>query len=191
MVLVGALPPVRGALVAVTQLVAGIFASALVMLLLPGEMNVSTTLSPGTSVAQGFVLEAILTFQLTMAIFMLAGEKHSATYIAPVGIGLALFVAELAGKPVIEDLIGRAVADYLGIPYTGASLNPARSFGPQVVLMSFDSSHWIYWAGPVIGAVVAAGLYKTLQALEYQSANPDQDAASAPTEGAIHLQSDN
>lgn len=98
MVLVGALPPVRAAFVAVTQLLAGIFASALVLLLLPGTMNVSTTLSQSTSVAQGLLLEAVLTFQLVMAIFMLAGEKHSATYIAPVGIGLALFIAELAGK---------------------------------------------------------------------------------------------
>lgn len=102
MVLVGALPPVRGALVTVTQLVAGIFASALVMLLLPGEMNVSTTLSPDTSVVQGLFLEAILTFQLIMAIFMLAGEKHRATYMAPVGIGLALFIAELAGELLMD-----------------------------------------------------------------------------------------
>lgn len=79
-------------------------------------------------------------------------------------------------------------ADHLGIPYTGASLNPARSFGPQVVLMSFDSAHWIYWAGPALGAVGAAALYKTITALDYETANPDQDAASGPTEGAIQLQ---
>lgn len=58
---------------------------------------------------------------------MLAKEKHRATFIAPVGIGLALFVAELAG-----------------IYYTGGSLNPARSFGPCVVTGMFDPEHWIY-----------------------------------------------
>ena len=58
---------------------------------------------------------------------MLAKEKHKATFIAPVGIGLALFIAEL-----------------VGVFYTGGSLNPARSFGPCVVTKSFDPEHWIY-----------------------------------------------
>lgn len=53
-----------------------------------------------------------LTAELVFTILMLAGEKHKGTFIAPVGIGLALFVAEIAG-----------------VYYTGASLNPARSFG--------------------------------------------------------------
>jgi aquaporin related protein len=57
-----------------------------------------------------------------LAILLLAAEKHKATYIAPVGIGLALFVAEL-----------------FGVYYTGGSLNPARSFGPAVVLRDFSS----------------------------------------------------
>jgi hypothetical protein len=56
-----------------------------------------------------------------LAILLLAAEKHKATYIAPVGIGLALFVAEL-----------------FGVYYTGGSLNPARSFGPAVVLRDFS-----------------------------------------------------
>jgi len=56
-----------------------------------------------------------------LAILLLAAEKHKATFIAPIGIGLALFVAEL-----------------LGVYYTGGSLNPARSFGPDVVLGQFE-----------------------------------------------------
>jgi glycerol uptake facilitator-like aquaporin len=65
---------------------------------------------------------------------MLAKEKHRATYIAPVGIGLSLFIREL-------------VAVY----YTGGSLNPARSFGPDAVAHQFSSNHWgllgwsVYW----------------------------------------------
>lgn len=53
--------------------------------------------------------------------------RNIATFIAPVGIGLALFVAEL-----------------VGVYYTGGSLNPARSFGPCVVTGIFDPEHWIY-----------------------------------------------
>jgi glycerol uptake facilitator-like aquaporin len=56
--------------------------------------------------------------------------------------------------------IGLTVAfDILcGGPVTGASMNPARSFGPALVHRHFDW-HWCYWAAPVAGAVVAALLF--------------------------------
>jgi hypothetical protein len=73
---------------------------------------------------------------------MLATEKHEGTFIAPVGIGLSLFVAEL-----------------MGVYYTGGSVNPARSFGPAVVDRSFNSYHWIYWVGPILGAFLASAFY--------------------------------
>jgi glycerol uptake facilitator-like aquaporin len=68
-----------------------------------------------------------MTAELVFVVFMLAAEKHRATFLAPVGIGIALFMAELAG-----------------VYYTGGSLNPARSLGPDVVLHTFDTYHWIY-----------------------------------------------
>ncbi|XP_045033764.1 aquaporin-like [Daphnia magna] len=43
--------------------------------------------------------------------------------------------------------------------YTGGSLNPARSLGPAVISNKW-SYHWVYWAGPIIGGVVAALLYQ-------------------------------
>ena len=63
----------------------------------PGPMPVETTLSHGTSIAQGLFIEMFLTAFLTITVLMLAAEKTRATFIAPVGIGLALFVAELTG----------------------------------------------------------------------------------------------
>ena len=62
-----------------------------------------------------------------------------------------------------------------GVYFTGGSLNPARSFGPAVVNLSFVHYHWIYWVGPVLGSIVAAGFYKFIKILEYETANPDQD----------------
>lgn len=47
--------------------------------------------------------------------------------------------------------------------YTGGSLNPARSFGPCVVLKQFNGYHWLYWAGPALGATIAAGFYKFIK----------------------------
>lgn len=63
-----------------------------------------------------------------------------------------------------------------GIGYTGASLNPARSFGPCVVAASFESYHWIYWIGPVLGALLSAGYYGFVKYLNYEEVNPGQDA---------------
>jgi aquaporin related protein len=68
-----------------------------------------------------------LTAQLVLVIFMTAVEKHEATFLAPVAIGLTLFIAHLAA-----------------IFYTGSSLNPARSFGPDLVIMDFPAYHWLY-----------------------------------------------
>jgi len=58
---------------------------------------------------------------------MVAVEKHKSTFLAPLAIGLTLFVAHL-----------------VGIHFTGASLNPARSFGPDLVAGDFPQYHWIY-----------------------------------------------
>ena len=96
--LVGAVPYLRGLLVFVTQLVGGIAAAGVVAVLFPGPLNVKTTLRLGTSLSQGLFIEMFLTAQLVFTIFMLAAEKHKATFIAPVGIGLSLFIAELSGN---------------------------------------------------------------------------------------------
>ena len=65
--------------------------------LFPGPLAVQTRLSDGTSIVRGLFIEMFLTAELVFTIFMLAAEKNRATFIAPVGIGLALFVAELSG----------------------------------------------------------------------------------------------
>ena len=64
----------------------------------PGPIVVVTRLTNGTSIAQGVFIEMFLTSLLVFVILMLAAEKTRATFIAPVGIGLALFVAELCGR---------------------------------------------------------------------------------------------
>ena len=124
MVLVGALPIVRAICLFFAQICGGIAAFAMVLGLFPTPLNVRSTLAGGAIIVQGVFIEAILTAELVFTIFMLAKEKHKATFIAPVGIGLALFIAEM-----------------VGVYYTGGSLNPARSFGPCVVTGVFDRDH--------------------------------------------------
>ena len=62
-----------------------------------------------------------------------------------------------------------------GVYFTGGSLNPARSFGPCVVLHTFPGYHWIYWLGPFLGSLLAVGFYRFIKVLEYETANPGQD----------------
>ena len=95
------------------------------------------------STSRALFLEMFMTAELVITVLMLAAEKHKGTYLAPVGIGLSLFVIMLVGTP-----------------YTGASVNPARSFGPAVVEHYFPIYHWIYWLGPGLGAFLASGFYK-------------------------------
>lgn len=90
----GGLGVVRGLIIIVAQVLGGIVAAALLHGL-TGPLVVQTILSPGVGPVQGLFLELFLTTQLVLTIFMLAVEKHRSTFIAPVGIGLSLFIAEL------------------------------------------------------------------------------------------------
>lgn len=137
----------------------GMVAAALVSCMFPGPLTTQTKLTGGTSIAQGLFIEMFLTAELVLTVLFLAAEKSKATFLAPVAIGLSLFVAELTG-----------------VYYTGGSLNPARSFGPDVVNRQFDGYHYIYWIGPFLGAAIAAGYYHFAKFNRYEEANPGQDA---------------
>ncbi|KAH7070659.1 aquaporin-like protein [Paraphoma chrysanthemicola] len=165
MMVVGATGYTRGLLIIVSQILGGIAASGVVSAMMPNVLAVRTELGGGTSVVQGLFIEMFLTAQLVFTIFMLATEKHEGTFIAPVGIGLSLFVAEL-----------------MGVFYTGGSVNPARSFGPCVVTQEFNSYHWIYWVGPVLGALLASVFYMFIKALEYETVNMVADPKKALAE---------
>jgi aquaporin rerated protein, other eukaryote len=182
--LIGAVPFSRGGLVFISQMLGAMAAAGVVDTLFPGPLAVTTTLSGGTNKAQGVFIEMFLTAQLVFTIFMLAAEKHKGTFLAPIGIGLSLFIAELAGTfththyrpPCIamgQDLTISFIS--LGVYYTGGSLNPARSFGPCVANRSFPADHWVYWVGPILGALIASGFFWFIKSCEYETANPGQD----------------
>ncbi|KAK6509519.1 hypothetical protein TWF481_004259 [Arthrobotrys musiformis] len=157
-VLAGTLPIPRALFVSLAQILGGIAAAGVAEGLLPGTLNAQTTVAHGMTNVNGMFLEMFLTAQLIITIFMLAVEKTKVTFLAPLGIGGALFIGHL-----------------VGIYYTGAGLNPARSFGPAVVAGQFYSDQWVYWAGPFLGSFLAAGFYRLLKFLQYEGANPDQD----------------
>jgi aquaporin-4 len=91
----------------------------------------------GNSAMAGFAVELILTFFLVTVIFMTAIHKKAPAGMYGLAIGGMIFLIHL-----------------VGIPLTGASVNPARTLGPAIASGYWDF-HWIYWAGPIIGAVIA------------------------------------
>ncbi|GAW26302.1 putative aquaporin rerated other eukaryote [Rosellinia necatrix] len=145
-----------------TQLIGSVCAGAVVKVLFPGDIaSLNTTLAMNVNIAQGLFAEMFFTSYLVFVVLILAAEKSRDTFIAPIGIGLALFVAEIPG-----------------VYFTGGSLNPARSFGCAVAAPSFPSYHWIYWVGPGLGAVIASGYYRFVKFCHYEEVNPGQDASS-------------
>lgn len=46
-------------------------------------------------------------------------------------------------------------------PISGGAMNPARAFAPALIVWNFDYQ-WIYWVAPILGGIIAAGLYKGL-----------------------------
>uniref|UniRef100_A0A3Q1EF31 Aquaporin 1a (Colton blood group), tandem duplicate 2 n=2 Tax=Acanthochromis polyacanthus TaxID=80966 RepID=A0A3Q1EF31_9TELE len=95
---------------------------------------------------QGFGTEFMLTLQLVLCVLAITDKRRDIGGSAPLAIGFSVVVGHLAG-----------------ISYTGCGINPARSFGPAIILDSFDD-HWVYWAGPISGGLVAALLYNFLLA---------------------------
>lgn len=89
------------------------------------------------SATSGLAVEIILTFFLVTVIYMAAVHKKAAAGMAGIAIGGMIFLLHL-----------------VGIPLTGASMNPARTFGPALA-SGFWEYHWIYWVGPIVGAVIA------------------------------------
>lgn len=159
LVLAKAVPPVRGVVMVVAQMIAGMAAAGAASAMTPGEIAFTNGLGGGASRSRGVFIEAFATALLCLTVLFLAVEKAKATFMAPFVIGIALF-------------LGHLIAVY----YTGAGLNPARSFGPCIAASSFPDYHWIYWVGPLLGSVIAFGIWKTFKVLEYELVNPGQDS---------------
>jgi MIP family channel proteins len=132
----------------IAQCIGATIGAALLFVLFPAAIGNavywgSTTLATGVGALQGIAVEAILTFFLMLAVFGTAVDER-APKIGGFGIGLTV---------ALDIMVGGAIS--------GGSMNPARSLGPALVSMHF-ASLYVYFVGPVIGAIVAALIYKEL-----------------------------
>ncbi|XP_057289603.1 aquaporin-5-like [Hydractinia symbiolongicarpus] len=104
-----------------------------------GALSVHKDISPGIACA----VEITLTFQLIWTVMASTDPiKNFTGFQAPLAIGLSVGIGLL-----------------VGIPYTGAALNPIRAFGPAIV-MNKRQDHWVYWLGPFVGSALATLSYE-------------------------------
>lgn len=122
---------------------AGAVVASLALVFLASKAAVASTAStlPELDAFKGLVGEAILTAVFVMAILVMS---KSTSYTKWLGIGLTLTAVHLAG-----------------IGFTGASVNPARSFAPALVGGTW-TDFWVYLVGPMVGAVIAWVLYRVI-----------------------------
>ena len=124
--------------------------AALAAWFLQSVVHVSATFgsnypAAGFSNGDAFWMEAVLTLGLVSVILGTASGAQNIGIIGALGVGAYIALAGLWGSPI-----------------SGASMNPARTFGPDLVGADF-SSYWVYIAGPLAGACVAVGVAYVLR----------------------------
>ena len=118
----------------------------------------------GYSNTDALLMEAVLTFGLVSVILGTASGAQNMSVIGALGVGAYIVLAGLWGSPI-----------------SGASMNPARTFGPDLVGGDF-TSYWVYVAGPLIGACLAVAAAFVLRG------RGGGKTGSSAAQGAIHTE---
>lgn len=127
----------------ISQFAGAVCASLILLFLFGNVANLGATLPMGSE-TQSLVLEFLLTFLLMFVIMSVSTGAKEVGQMAGLAIGLTVGLAAIFAGPIC-----------------GASMNPARSFGPALV-SGFFNHHWLYWLGPMTGAIAGAVTYKVI-----------------------------
>jgi aquaporin TIP len=102
------------------------------------------SLGSGVGFLQGVIWEIVLTFSLLFTVYatMVDPKKGALDGLGPTLTGFVVGANILAGGP-----------------FSGGSMNPARSFGPALISGDW-TDHWVYWVGPLIGGGLAGFIYE-------------------------------
>lgn len=141
--LAGKITIIRLVLYWVAQLLGAVAGAWVLKVVTTGEVLARHAIGVGMSPWAAMLMEIVLTFTLVFVVFATAVDPKKGTVgvIAPLAIGFTV-LAQI----------------FVGAPFSGASMNPGRSFGPAVVAWDF-TNHWVYWLGPFLGAALAALVY--------------------------------
>jgi aquaporin NIP len=125
--------------------VGGALAAALLLRISLGPAAPLGVTVPAGSALQALTFEIVLTFVLMLVVTAVATDTRAVGEAAALAIGSAVALGAVVGGPI-----------------SGGSMNPARSLGPAIVSGSPDAI-WVYLAGPIVGAVTAAVVYRYLR----------------------------
>ncbi|MDZ4768144.1 MAG: MIP family channel protein [Chloroflexota bacterium] len=125
--------------------VLGAMLGALTVRLLIGDDAALGATIPNGTVGQSFGLEVLLSAVLMFVIISVATDTKAVGAPAALAIGFTVVLSALWGGPI-----------------SGASMNPARSFGPALFAGVWQDQ-WIYWIAPVIGTIIGGGLYQFIR----------------------------
>ena len=142
-VMAGRMTAQRGAMYVGAQITGAVVAAVLLKLLVPGALaNGLGTHAVGARVTTeaALVLEMIMTCTLVVAFFLTATTARQE--VRPLLLGAVVLLAHLFGAGL-----------------TGASMNPARTFGPALLAGAW-THQWVYWVGPLLGSALAAALWR-------------------------------
>jgi MIP family channel proteins len=157
----GKLKPTEAGLYIISQIIGAVIAAVVVYAIFGSSMAASVTLPANGNVVRAFVLETVMTFTLVYVVLATTTSKnYKIAPLAGVAIGLTLGFNVMFGGSI-----------------SGGSLNPARSFGPALITGNF-SYHWVYWAAPIIGGLISAGVYKVLHKDTYLPFADEETLAS-------------
>ena len=121
---------------------------AAVLRLLFGNVSTLGANLPSGPIAQSLVMEVLVTANLMFVILAVATDRRAKELPAVLAIGGTVALNVLWTGPI-----------------SGASMNPARSFGP-VLISGVWTAHWIYWVSPIIGAALGAFAYELVRSTE-------------------------
>lgn len=147
----------------VAQCIGAIAASAMLAWLL-GTTHGSGETIPHLGLAQAFVVEMGYTAVLGFVIMGVATDARTPPAVAPFAIGATIFAGALVTGPL-----------------TGGSFNPARSLGPSVI-GGVWVAHWLYWAAPIVGAMLGMRLYDVLRTTGAPSVPAERTGVEGPVE---------
>jgi MIP family channel proteins len=146
MIITGNIRPLKGACYIVCQFVGGI-CGALILRASFYTHDLKNfgqhDLGNGITIIGAIIVEFVLTFLLVFVIFSTAVNSRAPHKFAPIAIGLAVLVDHM-----------------VGVPFTGASMNPARTLAPALATWSAFDHLYVYFIGPPLGAIAAGLFYK-------------------------------
>ena len=119
-------------------------ARSTLLFLFGNTANLGATVPAGTA-WQSLLLEMLLTASLMFVITAVATDSRAVGELAALAIGFTVLANAMWAGPI-----------------SGASMNPARSFGPALISGTWHDQ-WIYWVGPLVGAALGAVIYQTLR----------------------------